>query len=172
MSVRDNITRMKARDQLIAKKLESADIPEELKGKPLKLPQMNFKISLEKLVQSMYGPPWYALRARQVEDKVDGLMNKVAKEYKNMIDTLGMNAEIFAQQWKEYIGSLQLEELNDLIERHNIYYPVEANLSIDLKTEGFLVGSTAWEPKEKITTGGLLERFPPDIDIAITRGTI
>ena len=169
MSIRDNISRMKARDRLIAKRLESTDIPEDIKGRPLRIPQMVMKIPMEKLVQSMFGPPKYALRARRIEDKTDKLMKEITTEYINMVDRFGKDPEIFAQQWKEYIGSLELKELNDLIERHNMYYPVEANLNIDLKTEGFLIGSTLWKPKEKITIEGLLKQFPPNITAALNR---
>ena len=169
MSIRDNISRMKARDRLIAKKLESSDIPKEMKGRPLRLPQMNFPVPLEKLIQAMYGPPRYALRARQIEDKTDRLMEAVATEYTNMVNTVGKHPKRFAQKWKEFICSLQLYELNDLIERHNMYYPIEANLAIDPKSEGFLIGSIPWEPKEKITTEALLKEFPPYITAALNQ---
>ena len=61
------------------------------------------------------------------------------------------------------IGSLELDELNDLIDKHNTYYPMEAKLQIDPKTGAPLMGSVPWEPKEHISVEGLLQLFPPEI---------
>lgn len=163
MGRRDNIFRKRAKDRLLGEKLASQDIPENIQGKPLKIPQANFTISLENKVKSMFGPPRYATRARRIENITQKLMEDLSIEYASMIGGFGDNPEMFAQQWRELIGSLELDELNDLIGKHNAYYPVEANLQIDPGSGAPLIGSVPWEPKECISIESLLKRFPPEI---------
>ncbi len=160
---RDNIFRIRARDRLIGEKLESQDIPESIKGKPLRIPQFNFTISMENKVRSMFGPPHYATRARRIENITQKLMEDLAIEYDGMIDSFGEDTEVFTQQWKNLIGSLELDELNGLIDKHNTYYPMEANLQIDPDSGAPLIGSVPWKPTERISIEGLLKRFPPDM---------
>lgn len=160
---RENIFRKRAKERLLGEKLASQGIPESIKGKPLKIPQVNFTISLENKVKSMFGPPHYATRARRIENITQKLMEGLTIEYASMIDSFGDDPETFARQWKELIGLLELDELNDLIEKHNTYYPVEANLQIDPDSGAPLIGSVPWEPKELISTESLLKRFPPEM---------
>ena len=162
----DRIFRIRARDRLIGEKLDSQAIPENIKGKPLKIPQFNFTISLENKVKSLFGPPYYAKRAGQIENITQKLMEDLTIEYASMIDSLGDDPEVFAQQWTDLIGSLELDELNDLIDKHNTYYPMEAKLQIDPNTGAPLLGSVPWKPKERISVEGLLKRFPPDMNAA------
>ena len=157
---RNDIFRIRARDRLIGEKLASQGIPEKSKGKPLSIPQFNFTISLEKKVQSMFGTPKYAARARRIENITQQLMEDLSCEYEHMTNQYGENPEIFAQKWKELIDSLELDEINQLIDKHNKYYPVEANLQIDPDTGAPLLGSSPWKPTEKITQAELLTLFP------------
>ncbi len=155
----DNIFRIRAKDRMIGEKLASQGIPENLKGKPLKIPQANFTISLENKVKSMFGPPHYATRARRIENITQKLIEDLAVEHENMKQEYDDRPEVFARKWQELIASLELDDLNELIEKHNQYYPMEANLQIDPETGAPLAGAVPWEPKKKITVEELLKRF-------------
>lgn len=164
----DRISKIRARDRQIGEKLASQDIPDTIKGKPLKIPQFNFTISLENKVRSMFGPPYYARRARWIEDMTNRLMEDLAFEYQAMVGKYANDPEVFAQQWKELISSLELDELNDLIDKHNTYYPMEAKLRIDPDSGAPLIGSVPWKPTERISIEGLLKVFPPNMNAALT----
>lgn len=166
----DRISRIRARDRHIGEKLASQDIPEAIKGKPLQIPQFNFTISLENKVRSMFGPPYYARRARWIEDMTSRLMEDLVYEYANMADRFVDDPQAFAIHWNTLIYSLELDELNNLIEKHNTYYPMEAKLRIDPESGAPLVGSVPWEPLGKISCEGLLRTFPPDINVAFKHG--
>lgn len=159
-SIVDKIFRMRAKDQRVGKKLDSHEFPENLKGKPLKIRQKNFTVPLAKQVQSYHGAPEYALRARKIEDAIEELMKELSLEYFNMLNEFSNKPEVFAQKWEGLIDSLELNELNSLIEKHNKYYPVEANLHIDRSSGNYLIGATIWKEKEKITKDKLIKRFP------------
>ena len=153
----DNIFRKKAKDRYLGEKLNS-DLPERVKGKPQEIRQKNFTIPLEQRIRSYLDAPEFALRARKIEDAIEELMEALALEYADMIKVLQKNPEIFAQKWT-VIDSLELNELNGLIEKHNRYYPMEANLNMDVSGH-YLLGSKIWKGKEKITKDALLKQFP------------
>ena len=169
-SGRNNIFRIRARDRQIGEKLASEDIPEHLKGKPLKIPQFNFTISLENKVRSMFGPPHFAVRARRIENAIRQLTEDLSIEYAGMHDKFGDDPEEFAEQWEKLIESLELDELNDLIEKHNTYYPMEANLQISPDSGAPMIGSVPWKPKAKISAEVLLKQFPSEVTSASNIG--
>jgi hypothetical protein len=52
----------------------------------------------------------------------------------------------------------ELAQLNDLISRHNRYYPIEANLPIEVRTGRLLDRGRPWRPLLAVTTADLLAR--------------
>ncbi len=48
--------------------------------------------------------------------------------------------------------------LNDLVARHNRYYPIEANLAVDVRTGRLLERGVPWHPTPPITAADLLAR--------------
>ena len=150
------------RDRLLGHQLASHEFDKDIIGKPLNIPEVNFTIPLEKKIQAVSGPPYYAIRARQIEQLTEHLMEDLTVQYRNMMDKFSDRPEIFASKWKESIKSVELDSLNDLIERHNKYYPIETNLPIDPRSGALMFGCARWEPKDKVTTDSLLQLFPVD----------
>jgi hypothetical protein len=48
--------------------------------------------------------------------------------------------------------------LNDLIAKHNRYYPIEANLAIDVKTRRLIERGAPWRPLPALTIADLAAR--------------
>ena len=99
----NNMFRIRAKDRLIGANLASQDVFKSTKGKPLKIPQYNFTISLENKVKSMFGPPHYATRARRIEIITQRLIEDLTVEYDSVVARLGDDSEAFAQQWLKLI---------------------------------------------------------------------
>jgi len=151
------------RDRILCKQLASHKFNKDITGKPLEFPQVNFTIPLEKKIQALSGPPYYMVRARRIENMIDQLMEDLTAVYKNMIGKWGGRPALFTRKWKKLIDDWPLDRLNDLIEKHNMYYPIEADLRMDPRSGAPMMGSALWEPREKVTVNNLLERFPPHI---------
>ncbi|MCG8702450.1 MAG: hypothetical protein MI922_30645 [Bacteroidales bacterium] len=151
----------RAKDRLIGEHLDSHEFPKELIGKPLKLHPKNFTTSTEHEIQAYVGgPPKFAIRARKIETTIEKLYQDLDHDYAELIDHYGDNPTLFAKHWNQVINSLELKKLNSLIEKHNKYYPVEAGLRLDSDTGKYMLGSTPWKEKKKITKAELLEQFP------------
>ena len=120
------------RDRILAKQLEAHKFDEDIIGKPLEIPSVHFTIPLSKKIQALSGPPYYVVRARRIEQTTDQLMEDLAIEYRKMIKKFVNRPKVFSSKWKSLIEAWPLDKLNDLIENHNNYYPIEANLQIDI----------------------------------------
>jgi hypothetical protein len=113
------------------------------KGAPLG----NFKLSVdERLRAYAQGVPGHIRRRRRIEDLEARLVGLLAAA--EVPDTLLAEAEAAAE----------LALLNDLIARHNRYYPIEANLPIEVRTGRLLERGVPWRPLAPVTAGELLAR--------------
>ena len=111
-------------------------------------PPRNFTLSVEERLRAYaQGVPGYIRRRRRIEDLEARLIQKLA----------AAQAPDAAAASEEAVAELAL--LNDLIARHNGYYPIEANLPIDVRT-GRLIerGGAPWRPLPGVTTADLLSR--------------
>jgi hypothetical protein len=102
-------------------------------------PARNFTVTTEEKVRALMGPPAYMRRRRDIEDLEENLLKKLRA---------GKPPE-----------SLDLRPINDLIDRHNRYYPVEANLPIDPQTGVLLELGRPWKPMPKLTIETLLAKL-------------
>jgi hypothetical protein len=106
-------------------------------------PARNFTISLEDRVRALGGPPAYIRRKRAIEDIEDALLGRVREKMEK-----GAGYEAIARD-AQTDGTLRdLARVNELIEKHNRYYPIEANLPYSFKTGQMLerVGGKPWVP--------------------------
>jgi hypothetical protein len=107
-------------------------------------PPRNFTLSLdERLRAYAQGVPGYMRRRRRIEDLEAKLIEKLA-------------AAPEAAATGEVVADLAL--LNDLIDRHNRYYPIEAQLAIDVRTRRLVERGAPWRPLASVTAADLLAR--------------
>jgi len=154
-------------DLLLSGGFQPEDLPPDLMGNPVHIPQVNFDVPMEQKIRARMGPPSYAVRARYVEDLEEELYEELDKKWKMVAETYRHDPEKFNTLWRVVIETLDVEHINQLIKEHNQYYPIEANLREDPDTGRLMMGNTPWKPKKKITPERLLEKFPPDLDKAL-----
>lgn len=110
-------------------------------------PPRNFTLSLEDRLRAYaQGVPGYMRRRRRIEDLEAKLIEKLA--------AAPAPAEVAASG--EVVADLAL--LNELIDRHNRYYPIEAQLAIDVRTRRLVERGVPWRPLPSVTAADLLAR--------------
>ncbi|HXJ21946.1 MAG TPA: hypothetical protein VMT03_17115 [Polyangia bacterium] len=111
---------------------------------------MVLKLSVDDRLRAYaQGVPAYIRRRRRIEELEAQLIATIraAEEPQQALASATMTAE--------------LAQLNDLIARHNRYYPIEANLPIDVRTGRLLDRGTPWRPLPPVTRADLLARLSP-----------
>jgi hypothetical protein len=110
------------------------------------LPARNFQIPLAERIRAMGGPPAYIARKRSIEDFEAAFVRRLR-------DALAVSEEKAATA----IRGSEIERLNKLIDAHNRYYPIEANLPVSYKTGEFMVWGEPWRPLVSWTLERLLQ---------------
>ena len=117
--------------------------PQPGEGAPLG----NFKLTVdERLRAYAQGVPGHIRRRRRIEDLEARLVAELAA------------AELPAETLAGARATADLALLNELIARHNRYYPIEANLPIEVRTGRLLERGAPWRPLPAVTGCELLAR--------------
>lgn len=110
-------------------------------------PPRNFTLSLEDRLRAYaQGVPGYMRRRRRIEDLEAKLIEKLA----------AAPAPAEAAATADVVADLA--RLNDLIDRHNRYYPIEAQLAVDVRTRRLVERGAPWRPLPSVTAADLLAR--------------
>jgi hypothetical protein len=150
-----------AREQREAELL-AADLEESpVAGKPLPRRLRNFSPSVEGYARSVVGPPAYAQRLRQIEDEIEDHLERLRAARDELNREVGDRRER-DRRWRELAARWSFHAVNDLIEKHNRWYPVEARLAMNPRTGDFvLVGGKPYR-REPLGAAWVLRHFPAD----------
>jgi hypothetical protein len=102
-------------------------------------PARNFTLTLAERVRAREGLPAHLYRLGVIEQITERLLGEL-----RCIDDPELR--------REKARSFDLRRLNDLIDKHNRYYPIEANLPIDPDSGG----SRDFQPLPPVTVESLL----------------
>ncbi|MBX3186327.1 MAG: hypothetical protein KF819_04895 [Labilithrix sp.] len=109
-------------------------------------PPRNFLISTEERIRALtIGVPAYAARKRHIEDLVDRFVATLVEAH-DVLVAKGALVEIEAALLAR-ARAFDRKKLDRLVDAHNRYYPIEANLSIDRATGDYLLGGRRWLPE-------------------------
>jgi hypothetical protein len=129
--------------------LDVADNPHA--GQPIRRRLRNFRPEAENYVVSLGGPRPYMQRLRQIEYETERHLERLAEVYAEAPD---------AATWRRTAELWNFTEVNDLIDRHNRWYPLEARLPMDPRSRDFVkVGGRPYR-REPLDAAWILERFP------------
>lgn len=136
-----------------------------LRGKPLRRRLRNFRPDVENYVASLGGPRPYMARLREIELHVERHEEQLAAAWRELAGAVH-DAAVFRRRWLERAHGWRFDEVNDLIERHNRFFPVESRLPMDPRTGDFvLVGGERYE-RSPLDADWVLERFPAVLEAA------
>ncbi len=112
---------------------------------------VNFKISLDARVRAAAGVPAYMRRKRRIEDLEEAMRQALVEVYQQALEDNGGDEAAAKGAMQQRARDMDLGLLNDLIDRHNRYYPIEANLPTDVKTGKLMALGKPWEPLALMT---------------------
>ena len=138
-------------DQLRERRQVESDTDNPHTGKPIRRRLRNFKPEADNYVASLGGPRPYMQRLRQIEADTERHLERLAEAYAESHD---------AEAWRRTAERWNFSEVNDLIDRHNRWYPLEARLPMDPRSRDFVkIGGRPYQ-REPLDMAWILERFP------------
>ena len=123
-----------------------------LTGRPLKRRIRRFRPEADRYLASLGGPLPYMQRLRQIDDAIEAHATRLAQAHAEHANDVAA--------WRRLAERWDFGEVNDLIERHNRYYPIEARLAMDPRTRDYVkIGGRSYR-REPLDARWILKRFP------------
>ena len=139
----------------------------DLRGKPLPIRQRLFRPSADSYLVATRGPLPYMLRLREIERLLEELESGLRAAWHELAEEHAGDDAGFRAAWLERARSTSFDELNDLVERHNRWYPAESRLPMDPRRGDFAFVNGKDYRLEPLGADWVLERFPPDLEPAL-----
>jgi hypothetical protein len=120
-----------------------------LVGSRLRRRLRNFRPEADTYIASLGGPLPYMQRLRQIEE--------LTREHERRLEA------VYAEHPRDWQGIAErwdFDDVNDLIDRHNRFYPIEARLPMDPRSRDFVKIGGRHYRREPLDAAWVLERFP------------
>ena len=145
---------------------ERAALEEDLRSIPLvgqriALRLRNFLPLADAYLAATRGPMAYMLRLREIELQTAHHEVRLSDAWRTLAGDCDDDDGGFARAWEAVAAGWSFLTVNDLIERHNRWYPIEARLAMDPKTGGYALVNGRDYRLEPLDAAWVLERFPP-----------
>ena len=124
-----------------------------LAGAPLRRRIRNFRPAADAQLAALSGPLAWMRRLRAIELAMEQHEQRLAEAYE---------LRESPDAWRTLAAAWDFSEVNDLIERHNRYYPAESRLPMNPRTGDFVRVNGKPYTREPLDTGWILDRFPAD----------
>lgn len=113
------------------------------------------------------GAPAWSRRLKRIHDLTASLTVRLQGEWHLQAVAARGDRARFAEHWQRLATSFDFAKINDLIEKHNRYFPIEANLPMDVKTLDYVSFAGADYRRVPLNGAWILGQFPPDLDAAL-----
>ena len=148
-------------------RLLAEDLAESsLAGKPLPLRLRNFRQAVDGYVVSLGGVPAYMRRLAEIELETAAHEAELEERWRQTALESGNDVDAFARRWRALAGGWSFSAVNELIDRHNRYYPTESRLPMDPRTGDFVPVAGRPYRRQPLDREWVLARFPPELKLA------
>lgn len=104
--------------------------------------------------------PRFIERALAIENAIARHTKQLQRAYDRMRQEHADDPFAFSSRWRAYANRWRFTDVNDLIDEHNEWYPVERRLPLDPRTRDYVkMGGRDWR-RTPLDVKWILERFP------------
>jgi hypothetical protein len=134
-----------------------------LTGKPLPIRARHFRPTADAYLVATRGPLPYMLRLREIEQRMGEHESSLREAWLMLAEECDGDAARFRREWLEFARRQVFAEVNDLIHRHNRWYPVESRLPMDPRRGDYVLVNGRDYRLEPLDERWVLGRFAPDL---------
>jgi hypothetical protein len=128
-------------------------------GKPITRRALASQRSVESYLKAGVKPRWME-RIAEIDHAIAYQKRRFARAHRTLREASEGDEAVFAQRWREFAERARFDELNELIQQHNDWYPIERDLPMDLRTRDYvLVGGRDYR-REPLSSEWVLRQFP------------
>ncbi|MDB4945772.1 MAG: hypothetical protein JWP97_5306 [Labilithrix sp.] len=120
-------------------------------------PPRNFSLNVNERVRALtIGAPAFAARKKRLEDFEEATIRLLVVLH-DKLHAQGHSRAAIEDALLDRAQAVDLRPMNDVLDAHNRYYPIEANLPTDPRTGEYLLYGRRWEPDPPWTAERLVE---------------
>ena len=134
-----------------------------LAGRPLPERLRLSRIELDRYLPALGGPLPYMRRLRQIDEDIAAHARALDEAWRRLAAECAGDPERFRSRWRGAVARWSFRDVNDLIARHNAYYPIEARLPMDPRSGDFVPVLGRSYRREPLDARWALEHFPPEL---------
>ena len=126
-------------------------------------------ISLQDRVKALAvgGAPAWSRRLKRIHDLTQAATALLREQWHAQAKAARGNPARFADRWRAHAEACDFAEVNELIARHNRYFPAEANLAMDVKTLDYVAFGGGDYRRRPLDAAWVLGQFPPTMEHAL-----
>jgi hypothetical protein len=113
-------------------------------------------VEVDRYLAERLGGLAYMRRLRAIEDEEARHVRLLDEAWHALAEEPGMTGEAFALAWQETAAGWDFRRLNQLVARHNEYYPIEARVRMNPRTGDY---AKPWR-RRPYDAAWILSRFP------------
>jgi len=147
-----------ARERRQLRELEEDLRSSPLRSQPLPLRLRNFRPTADGYLASLGGPLPYMTRLREIEAMTAAHEQALEDERRRLASE--SPPERLDDAWREVVARWSFDEVNDLIARHNRWFPAESRLPMDPRRRDYALVNGRDYRLRPLDAGWALERFP------------
>jgi hypothetical protein len=149
-------------DRSTAERLVRADLDESAGiGRPISSLARTTQRTVEAYLKAGVRPRWME-RIAEIDDAIASQKRRFARRYRALREECGTERAIFAERWRAIAAEARFDELNELIDQHNEWYPIERDLPMDLRTRDYVLIAGRSYRRPQLGRDWVLEHFPAD----------
>jgi hypothetical protein len=153
-------------EERLVRNLETDLEGSPLRGRPLEGRLRNFRPGVDSYVAGLHGPPAHVRRLREIEGLVADHESRLAAAWAETAAEARGDQASFEREWRRRAARWSFHAVNDLIGRHNRYYPAEARLPMNPRTGDFVLVAGKPYRRTPLDAAWVLDRFPPLLALA------
>ncbi len=147
---------------------QRADLEDDLQtipltGRPLPIRARHFRPTAEAYLVATRGPLPYMLRLREIEQRTQRHEEELRDAWGALAREHDADPDGFAHAWRAHVASFSFDEVNHLVERHNLWYPAESRLPMDPRTGDYALVNGRDYRLARLDASWALERFPASL---------
>jgi hypothetical protein len=130
-------------------------------GRPLTHDQLTRERSVEGYLRGAVMPRWME-RLREIHQGIERHRQELAALYEALREEHGDDRAGFARAWRTRAQRRSFLDVNELIDQHNEWYPVERQLPMDPSTGDYVLIAGRSYRREPLDADWMLRHFPAE----------
>lgn len=131
------------------------------RGMPLSSRACQTQRSVESYLKGGVRPRWME-RVAEIDAGIGGERRRLRDLYRALQRDYGHDAEAFAGRWRAIAAGWDFADLNELIDQHNEWYPIERDLALDPRTGEYVRVAGRSYRRPVLGPAWILEQLPAE----------